>query len=263
MYLCICVSMYRCIYVSMYLCIYVSMYICIYVAMYLCMCVCMYVCMYVSMYLCIYVYMYLCMYVCMYIYIYIYTYIHTYICASLFEWHTGTYLGMWRNEVSGETVQGPGNDHVLAYMSSNLKQTCMHGCCGLTGVCEKTYSGLEDRRKISFQRTKSGAGLQFLLLDCRARACTKGVFSHRHRYHYRPVLNLHRGIDWHSCSIDMYVCFWWQMLEFERTIRPISLLTLPLILRLLDSKFPGNAPWAWEFHPLELRLGLSQTLRNP
>ena len=29
--------------------------------------------------------------------------------------------------------------------------------------------------KLSFQKTKSGAGLQFLLLDCRARACTKGV----------------------------------------------------------------------------------------
>ena len=31
--------------------------------------------------------------------------------------------------------------------------------------------------------------------------------------------------------------------------RPISLLTLPL-LALLDSSFPGNPLWAWEFHPL-------------
>ena len=29
---------------------------------------------------------------------------------------------------------------------------------------------------ISFQSTKSGAGEQFLLLDCRARACAKGMF---------------------------------------------------------------------------------------
>ena len=43
---------------------------------------------------------------------------------------------------------------------------------------------------------------------------------------------------------------------------PISLLTLPL-LTLLDSSFPGNPLWAWEFHPFKLRLCLSQTLRNP
>ena len=42
-------------------------------------------------------------------------------------------------------------------------------------------------------------------------------------------------------------------------VRPISLLTLPL-LTLLDSNFPGNSPWAWEFHPLKIALCLSQTL---
>ena len=38
-----------------------------------------------------------------------------------------------------------------------------------------------------------------------------------------------------------------------------TVLTLSL-LRLLDSKFPGNPLWAWEYHPLQLRLCLSQTL---
>ena len=42
-------------------------------------------------------------------------------------------------------------------------------------------------------------------------------------------------------------------------LRPIPLLTLSL-LTLLDSSFPGNSPWAWEFHPFNLRLCLSQTL---
>ena len=46
--------------------------------------------------------------------------------------------------------------------------------------------------------------------------------------------------------------------QFRNPLRPISLLTLSL-LRLLDSNFPGNPLWAWEFHPLELRLCLSQT----
>ena len=42
-------------------------------------------------------------------------------------------------------------------------------------------------------------------------------------------------------------------------LRPISLLTLPL-LTLLDSKLPDVSLWAWEFHPFKLRLCLSQTL---
>ena len=45
-------------------------------------------------------------------------------------------------------------------------------------------------------------------------------------------------------------------------MRPISLLALPL-LTLLDSNFPVNPLWAWEFHPLKLRLCSSQALRNP
>ena len=45
-------------------------------------------------------------------------------------------------------------------------------------------------------------------------------------------------------------------------IRPTSLLRLSL-LRCLDSKLLGNPLWAWEFHPLELRLCLSRSLRNP
>ena len=38
---------------------------------------------------------------------------------------------------------------------------------------------------------------------------------------------------------------------------------IPTVLRLLDSNFPGNPLWAWEFHPLQLILCLSQILRNP
>ena len=44
-------------------------------------------------------------------------------------------------------------------------------------------------------------------------------------------------------------------------LRPISLPTC--LLRLLDSNFPGNPLWTNEFHPLWLKLCLSQTLWNP
>ena len=36
-----------------------------------------------------------------------------------------------------------------------------------------------------------------------------------------------------------------------------------VLLRLLDSNFPGNSLWAWEFHPLKLRSCLNLTPRNP
>ena len=46
-----------------------------------------------------------------------------------------------------------------------------------TGVCEKITPTEEYAEwNISFQSTQSGAGEWFLLLDCRARACAKGVF---------------------------------------------------------------------------------------
>ena len=45
-----------------------------------------------------------------------------------------------------------------------------------TGVCEKTHLGRTNKcGKTSFQSAKSGAGLQFLRLDCRERARIKGV----------------------------------------------------------------------------------------
>ena len=45
--------------------------------------------------------------------------------------------------------------------------------------------------------------------------------------------------------------------SLDEPLRPISQLTLSL-LRLLDSNFPGTPLWALEFHPLKLRLRLSQ-----
>ena len=50
-----------------------------------------------------------------------------------------------------------------------------------------------------------------------------------------------------------------QAVQMRRSfgVRPISLLTLSL-RRLLDSNFPGNPLWTWEYHPLRLRLCSSQ-----
>ena len=45
-----------------------------------------------------------------------------------------------------------------------------------SSVREKHSSGLEDRWEHQLSEAKSGAGLQFPLLDCRARACTKGYY---------------------------------------------------------------------------------------
>ena len=48
----------------------------------------------------------------------------------------------------------------------------------------------------------------------------------------------------------------------DSAVRPISLLRLSLP-RFVDSNFPGNSLWTWEFYPLIFRFWLSQTLWNP
>ena len=51
------------------------------------------------------------------------------------------------------------------------------------GVCENnTPPERKILGNISLKDTKSGAGEEFMLQDCRARACSKGVFFHRHGY---------------------------------------------------------------------------------
>ena len=60
------------------------------------------------------------------------------------------------------------------------------------------------------------------------------------------ILGLLKGISPPPAGLRPRVC-------------PISLLRFSL-LRLLDSRFPGTPLRAWEFHPLELRFCLSQTL---
>ena len=63
-------------------------------------------------------------------------------------------------------------------------------------------------------------------------------------------------------SACMYYCILCTCVLCISIVRPISLLTLSL-LTLLESNFPGNPLWAWEFHSFKLRLRWSQTLRNP
>ena len=42
-------------------------------------------------------------------------------------------------------------------------------------------------------------------------------------------------------------------------VRPLSLLIF-VLLRFLDSNFPGDSLWAWQFHPSIFRFYLSQAL---
>ena len=76
-------------------------------------------------------------------------------------------------------------------------------------------------------------------------------------YTYAHVLReaLQEDIEWSETTTECPK-------DASSYLLPISRLTLSL-LTLLDSNFPGNPLWAWEFHPLALRLCLSQTLWNP
>ena len=63
-----------------------------------------------------------------------------------------------------------------------------------TSVCEKNTPSENNRHwNISFQITKSGAGEQFLPLDCRARARRKGVFLSQTLVWYGMVRH---GVGW-------------------------------------------------------------------
>ena len=46
----------------------------------------------------------------------------------------------------------------------------------------------------------------------------------------------------------------------EQKIKVTNVTNKAVFGELVDSKLPGNSLWAWEFHPLKLRLCLSQTL---
>ena len=115
--------------------------------------------------------MYVCMYVCMHIYIYIYVwiyiYIYIYIHIHLCIWGIAALLR--RPRVSRLRLEAVNNLGLPYCAREELS------CGRNTGVCEKsTPPEKSTHRNTSFQSTKSGAGEQFLLLHCRARACAKG-----------------------------------------------------------------------------------------
>ena len=59
------------------------------------------------------------------------------------------------------------------------------------------------------------------------------------------------------------VAAWGHVSAARQLLRPISLLALSLLLTLLDSNFPGNSLWTWEFLPLNITWCLSQAPWNP
>ena len=149
-----------------------------------------------------------------YIYIYIYKYVHNILCGIAWDFNCReliereedfSYLQQLENAYRATvsfhnfrstnfklSVSNPKNKYV-AYLSV-LSQ--ISNCQGLgrknkheilktdrklntchTGVCERTTPPKNHTRwSVSFQKTKSGAGEQFLLLDCKARACAKIMF---------------------------------------------------------------------------------------
>ena len=123
-----------------------------------------------------------------------------------------------------------------------------------TSVCWKKHSsGEEGMWEDQLSEPQSGAGEQYLLPDCRAKACEKGMcVFHRYRFRYRS--------QFVSAILELQPCVKRAALEFHCRLqdrmllratlglRPISLLRLSL-LRLLDSNFPVNSLWPWEFHP--------------
>ena len=117
-----------------------------------------------------------------------------------------------------------------------------------------SYRNQTNRSGLSFRAYRAFRGLSF-----RAYLLIEISLSSNSRQQYSISVNrpLHGGararrfvfVQYIYIYIYIYICI-------------ISLLALSL-LTLLDSNFPGNPPWTWEFHPSQLILCLSQTLRDP
>ena len=114
------------------------------------------------------------------------------------------------------------------------------------------------RRRKHVRIVASGAPIQgvessFSGWIAMAKACMKGsVFCRRRRcYENRPCSQGSRISRRRVSTVSggAKTC-----LDYAQS--PIRL----SLLRLLDSNFPGNSLWAWEFHPLKSRFCLSQTL---
>ena len=76
----------------------------------------------------------------------------------------------------------------ISCMFASLSWACSSPVAGVPVAVEKnTHPEKKTVGKISFQSTKSEAGLQCLPPDCMAKAGVKGAFLHRQRYHGHVV----------------------------------------------------------------------------
>ena len=58
------------------------------------------------------------------------------------------------------------------------------------------------------------------------------------------------GLEVENLAAEVLVVL--PLLVVDDLVRPISRLTLPLLI-LLDSNFPGKSQCTWKFHPFKLR----------
>ena len=196
----------------------------------------MYICIYVYVYS-IYVYIYIYIHIVyMYIYIYIYTYVYTHYPAR------------------GTTAPRRGNLPRLSRCSAPWRRTaervlnCSYGAlisqCCLRRLCGDVFDYVRWLCALClWDEVMIMCGILLICAKVLLRVC-------------QGELRGSRG-EWveHRLTRMLYV-----ITQFP--LRPISLLRLSL-LRFVDSDLPGDSRWTWEFHPFNLRLCLSQTLRNP
>ena len=132
----------------MHACMPSCMYACTHVCVCLCIRICMYACMHVRMYVCsLFAAMYACMSVCP---------------------RTGT-----KHSPTGVAPRRQQGHHQQRDIIITIDP--------MSAQKENTPREKNTQWSTSFQSTTSEAGEQFLLKDCRARACAKGVCFHRHR----------------------------------------------------------------------------------
>ena len=214
---------------------------------------------------CVYIYIYIYMYVmciCTYIYIYIYIYTRTYIHIPR----------TCRAEVHS-SIRAQ-SDTCLSIMFTRTRPLKLNIMLESNPVQSRIDSPINPTEKTKGVPRKGA----WTSVNIRAWACKElRVTRDQPNCYLRPAFvgtplvpskiwpraTLRGGwVTRRSCSLTLTRVWNRVWNGVWSRVRPFSLLILSL-LTLLDSNFPGNPRWAWEFHPFKLRLWSSQTLWNP
>ena len=191
----------------------------------MCVCVCVY---YIYIYIHIYTYTYIHIhtyYIC--IYIYIYTYIYIYIYIYIYVYTFGQAAPADPPGPSGLPLAVLGCAWLLACLAAPLKSRLQNIADYYLHIEIEGKTQQSTMWRETLHYVASSLGFSFNMLH----------------------FNVEVSLALPAPAASLTGCLAARLRGRQPGLRPISLLWLSL-LRFVDSEFPGNPLWTWEFHPL-------------